>query len=203
MGCCCKILCDGCDYANRKRDDEQGLQQRCAFCREPLPKSEEEYEKRLIKRIKKNDPVAMTQMGETEALKGEYGKALQYHTNAAELGDVLAYYRLGNLYDKGNGVEEDTKKAVYHWEQAAIGGHPGARGFLASEELRNERPDRAAKHLMIAANLGHHESLKGLMTLYKHGHASKEDYASALRAYQAAIDEMKSPEREAAEKALS
>ena len=37
------------------------------------------------------------------------------------------------------------------------------------------------------------------MTLYKNGHASKEDYAGTLRAYQAAVEATKSAERKKAE----
>ncbi len=63
----------------------------------------------------------------------------------------------------------------------------------------NGRFERAKKHFIIAANLGLHESLRKLRTLYADGHASKEDYADALRAYQAAVEAAKSPEREEAE----
>jgi TPR repeat protein len=65
--------------------------------------------------------------------------------------------------------------------------------------MDNGRYDRAKKHWIIAANLGDHDSLKCLKKLYADGHASKEDYASALRAYQAAVEETKSAEREEAE----
>src|SRR5210317_792800 len=39
MDCCSKIFCGGCALANRRREREGGLKQRCAFCREPLPKN--------------------------------------------------------------------------------------------------------------------------------------------------------------------
>jgi len=51
-------------------------------------------------------------------------------------------------------VLKKTKKALYHIEQAAIGGHTAARGLLAVHELNNGRFERAAKHYIIAANLG-------------------------------------------------
>ena len=62
MGCCCITICKGCDYANAKRENEQGLEQRCVYCREQALKSQEEGLKRVVKRVKKNDPVAMTHM---------------------------------------------------------------------------------------------------------------------------------------------
>ena len=39
MVCCSKFICDGCNYANQRREIEAGLYPRCAFCREPMPKS--------------------------------------------------------------------------------------------------------------------------------------------------------------------
>jgi tetratricopeptide (TPR) repeat protein len=195
MTCCSKSICIGCEYANTQREREQGLEHRCAFCRERKPKSDEEHIKRIMERVKKNDPVAMTDMGKLDYNKGDYVKALEYYTKAAELGHVEAHACLGNLYYHGLGVEKDMAKAVHHLEQAAIGGHPGARGFLAVHERNNGRPDRAAKHFIIAANLGDDMSLKAIKELFVRGVVSKEDYATALRGYQAAVNETKSAER--------
>ena len=30
------MICKGCDYDNQMREHEEGLEHRCAFCREPL-----------------------------------------------------------------------------------------------------------------------------------------------------------------------
>jgi hypothetical protein len=200
MTCCCKIICNGCCHANTKREREEGLKHRCAFCRNPAPKSDENARKQAMKRIKKhNDPVAMTQMGKRHEKEGDYGKALEYWTKAAELGDVDAHCSLGMLYYNGTGVEKDIKRENHHLEQAAIGGHPHARGVLATHEMENGRFERAAKHYIIAANLGFEPSLKYLKNLFIQGVASKEEYAAALRGYQTAVNEMKSTERDEAE----
>jgi hypothetical protein len=201
MTCCCKFICMGCNYANEKREKEAGLEHRCVYCREPVPDSEEECIKNIMERIKKyNDPVAMTHMGKDHYLKGEYAKALKYFTKAVELGDVTAHFCLATLYYEGKGVYKDMKKAVYHWEQAAIGGHPQSRGLLASHEFENGRMRRAAKHLLINANLGCENSLKLIKELVMQGVVSKEEYAAALRGYQAVANETKSVEREKTEK---
>jgi TPR repeat protein len=153
-----------------------------------------------MKRIKKhNDPVAMTHMGKEHDREGDYGKALEYYTKAAELGDVEAHGCLGRLYYEGRGVEKDVKKAVYHLEQAAIGGQPFSRGYLAVYKESNGRLERAAKHYIIAANLGFEPSLKWIKELFVEGIVSKDEYAAALRGYQAAVNETKSAEREKAE----
>ena len=86
------------------------------------------------------------------------------------------------------------KKYFYHAQQAAIGGHPDARFNLGCSEV-----ERAKKHFTIVANLGCHDSLKHVvMKLCADGHASKEKYAAALRAYQTAVEAMKSAERDKA-----
>jgi hypothetical protein len=198
-GCCSKLICYGCCYANQKREYEAGLEHRCPFCREPVSKSQEESNKRRIKRIKKNCPAAMHHLGKKHHNEGDYETALKYWKKAAELGNAAAHYSLSCLYYKGDGVEKDMNKAIYHSEEATIAGHPGARHNLGCIELRNNNFQRAKKHFIIAANLGHHGSLKELRGLYAKGHASKEDYATALRAYQAATEEAKSAEREEAE----
>ncbi len=199
MSCCSKWICNGCDYANKKGENERGLQQRCAFCRHPSAESMGEINKNIMKRIKKNDPNAMTHMGKKHDKKGEYGKAFEYYTKAVELGDVGAHCCLAALYDDGDGVEKDMTKAVYHYEQAAIGGHPQARGILALYEKKNGRFERAAKHFVIAANLGCDVSLQEVKDLFVEGIVSKEEYAAALRGHQAAVDATKSAEREKAD----
>ncbi len=199
MTCCSKSICLGCSYANKKREIEAGLQQRCAYCREPLPKAQEESDKSVMKRIKKNCPVAMTHMGTKCDGEGDHKSALKYYIKAAELGDADAHYNLSVMYRHGEGVEKDMKKAIYHLEEAAIGGHPEARYNLGLTEASYGRFERAKKHFIIAANLGDDNSLKALRELYAIGHASKEDYAGALRAYQAAVEATKSAQREEAE----
>ncbi len=201
MGCCSKRICNGCNYANQIREKKQGLHHaKCAFCRETAPTSFEESRKRCMERVKKNDPVAMLEMGLwSYREEGDYKTALEYLTKSAELGDAEAHNQLACMYEKGDGVEKDMKKAVYHMEEAALGGHPMARYNLGIQEWNNGSFERAAKHFIIAANLGFHDSLKELRELYADGHASKEDYADALRAYQVAVDAKKSSQREAAD----
>ena len=199
MNCCCKLICNGCDYTDQKRVIKQGLHPRCPFCRDPTLRTKAEANKQLMKRAKKNDPAALFQMGANCFKEGDYGKALKYYTEAAGLNDARSHYDLSCLYYEGRGIEKDTKKYVYHSEEAAIGGHPMARYNLGVNEVTNGRFDRAVKHFTIAANLGEHRSLQVLKDLHAKGNARKEDYSDALRAYQAAVDATKSTEREESE----
>ncbi len=73
----------------------------------------------------------------------------------------------------------------------------------AIEQQNGREVERRVKHLIIAANLGHSQSIQALKTCYKDGLVSKADFATALRGHQAAVDATKSPQREAGEKALA
>ena len=200
MACCGKTMCKGCLYENQRKDFfERRLQIKCPFCRTVPSNKQEDVNERLLKRIEANDPVAMCQMGALRCEDdGDYEAALDYWTKAAALGYALAHYELSTSYREGQGVQKDEKKFLYHLEQAAIGGHPGARFNLGLFESKNRRVDRAVKHWIIGANLGHDLSLENIQDLYKRGHVSKEDFTAALRGYQAAIAATKSPQREAA-----
>ena len=155
-----------------------------------------------MKRVEKNDPVAMTQMGTERHKEGDYSSAFEYYTKAAELGDAMAHYKLAHLYCEGEGVQKDERKALYHWEEAAISGHPYARLNLAVIEIENGRPERGEKHFIIAANLGDEKSMKQLWKCFSMGHVSKDDLSVTLRKHHAAVNATKSPQRKAAEEAL-
>ena len=91
------------------------------------------------------------------------------------------------MYSEGDGVEEDTKQKIYHLEQAAIAGHPEARYNLGMHERRKLSMERAMKHFIIAASNGHDLSMKKMVRKgYETGLVTKKDFASALRAHQAA-----------------
>ena len=196
-GCCSKGICDGCNYANQKREKEMRLQHSCPFCREPMPSTEEEVDEQHMKRIEANDPVAMVQQGGEQMKKGDYQSAFEYWTKAAELGHADAHYQLSVMYRFGDGVEKDEGKHIYHLEEAAIGGHHLARHNLGCVECSIER---AVKHWVIAATQGDDDSIKKLMEVFKKGFMEKENLTAALRAHKAAVDATKSPQRDEAEK---
>jgi TPR repeat protein len=167
-----------------------------------LPETEEEAVAMIMKRVEKNDPVAMMLMGKQRDDEGDYSSAFEYYTKAAELGDVTAHYNLSIMYHLGLGVEKDEKKEVYHLEEAAIVGHVEARHNLGCYEEINGRMERAVTHWIIAANMGLDESLKALWQYHAKGFVKKEDLTATLRAHQAAVNAAKSPQREEVEEFL-
>ena len=199
MCCCSKVVCNGCDFANQEREIKGRLPHACPFCRKTKPKTKEEADKLLMKRIEANDPFALRQEGSILLVKGDYGPAFDYLTKAADLGDIDAHYKLGTMYHLGEGVQKDEGKKKYHFEQAAIGGHPEGRHNVGCIECSNFNYERAVKHWIIAATLGYDHSIKPLMHAFKRGHINKDKLESTLRANKAAIDATKSPQRESAD----
>jgi len=199
MACCSKIICNGCNIANQIREVKGKLLLKCPYCRHQLPQSQEEAAQIRMKRVEVNDPVAIWRLGVRCRREGDYESAFQHYKKAAELGNADAHYNVSCVYRDGEGVEKDKKKEVYHLEEAAIGGNPYARHNLAIVEGKSGRYERAMKHDIVAANLGHDISLEHVIEGFKAGVVSKEDFAATLRAHQAALDATKSAQREEAE----
>ena len=199
--CCFNRYCNGCAYAHQSHQIDQGLVQRCPFCREPLSNSSEEIEQNTLERVKANDPVALYVKGVSCYREGNYERAFVYWTKAVASGDIEAHYSLSYLYREGQGVEMDEIKQVYHLSKAAIGGHPQARYHLGCIDGRNGRRGRAMKHFIIASNLGYDDALEEIKTYFSMGIVNEEDYPSALCGHQAAVDATKSAPRDEAEKA--
>ncbi len=205
MTCCSKEICRGCTYANYSHETVVSVVPKwlCPFCRKAVPDTVEEGHKQRMKRIEVNDPVAIRQEGGDQYQKGNYTRAFEYWTKAADLGDAEAHYQLSGMYFRGEGVEKEERKHTYHLEEAAIAGHPDARHGLGCEEWNNGNTERAVKHLIIAATQGYDDSIKGLMDAFKGGYVNRDVLTTALRAHQAAVDATKSPQRETAEEFYS
>ena len=202
--CCGKKVCSGCVFApiydNLGNIIGTG-ENKCPFCRTPGSTSDKEDVKRTKKRVDVGDAVAIYNLG-CSFSNGLYGltqdheKALELYQQAGELGYADAYHNIGSAYHNGKGVERDNKKANHYYELAAMGGDATARHNLGYTEAHAGNWDRALKHFMIAAGDGYNNSVKGIKLLYKEGNAKKEDYTSALLAYQSYLDEIRSEQRD-------
>ena len=73
-----------------------------------------------------------------------------------------------------------------------------ARHNLGVYAGRGGNMDRELKHYKIATGFGYTDSLEQIKLMYKDGDATKDDYAKALQAYQAYLNEIKSPQRDEA-----
>ena len=199
-GCCGKTICSGCVHAVAIRDGGACL---CPFCRTPAPApTPDELVAQAKKRMEVDDAEAIYSLGSCY-YNGVYGfpqnhnKALELWHRAAELGHAPSHFNIGIAYLNGNGVERDKKKAV-HYELAAMGGHVRARHNLGAIEFNAGNMDRAVKHHMIAAGSGYNVSLENIKQMFMDVQATKDDYAKALRSYQANLVEIKSAQRDEA-----
>ena len=157
----------------------------------------------MKKRMEIGDAVAIFNLGccychGSHGLPQDHAKALELCRRAAELGNAKSYTSIGAAYYEGNGVERDETKANHYFELAALAGDSISRHNLGNTEGRRGNMDRALKHFMIAAGSGDNDSLENIKQLFMDGDAMKDDYAKALRAYQANLIEIKSAQRDEA-----
>ena len=198
--CCMKRICHGCDLAAKKR----GMRD-CPFCRTRYPNNDTDALAMVRARVKKKDPDAINFLGEKYFL-GEIGlqrdmqKAVKLYTEAAELGSIEALINLGFLYRRGEGVQEDKAKGVQFYKKAAIQGNVVSRYNLGCDEVRKGNKDRAVRHFLISAKMGHMESLEIIKDMFMGGDATKEQYTEALKGCQDAVEEMKSHDRDEAKR---
>ena len=176
QSCCMKRICNGCDFAAFKR----GMTD-CPFCRTPRPDSDADNLAMIISRVKKKDPEAIHFLG-NQYFYGQLGlqkdmeKAVELITEAAELGSIEALYNLGVAYRRGYGVEQDKTKGVQLYEKAAMQGHAESRYNLGCCEGMKGNHDRALRHFLISAKMGHKKSVETIKTQFMGGLATKGQY---------------------------
>ncbi|EJK45901.1 hypothetical protein THAOC_35462 [Thalassiosira oceanica] len=165
---------------------------------------------RIAKRMALDDANAYCQIAGDYSLGDsgkplDYGRAFELYTRAAALGSPDAHYELGNMYRSGKGRDINVKKAKHHYQLGAIGGSVPARSNLAVIEAQQGKAKRAMKHFKITARNGFGKGIEGLRVGYSQGLGlvTKEELDEALLAYKAAVDEMKSEERDIAAKYLA
>jgi len=200
MTCCVKRVCNGCCLATQTRGSND-----CPFCRTSTDFPDYKSAIAMVrKRAEKKDPSAIHFLGDkyffgNYGLKKDVPRAVEMWTEAAELGSLKALCALGNAHLNGlGGLAIDRAKGFEFWETAARKGHADSRHNLGTSELQLGNCDRAARHFVIAAKLGVKVSLDAIKDMFKRGDATKDQYAEALKGYQAAMEEMKSHDREVA-----
>ncbi|KAL7529420.1 hypothetical protein ACHAXR_005123 [Thalassiosira sp. AJA248-18] len=198
QSCCGKLMCAGCICADiLTRGNREWF---CPFCRTPRAASDEEGIERIKKRIEAGDAIAMNTLGlrysSGDGVPQDSNKALELWQRAAQLGCAESHYNIAEAYFNGEDVEKDF---IHHWELAAMGGHVGARYNLGILEENEGDMNRALKHFMILAELGHNESLQKIQNGFSDGHVTEDEFfEKTLRAHKESTDEMQSDQRDAA-----
>ncbi|EJK46204.1 hypothetical protein THAOC_35141 [Thalassiosira oceanica] len=150
----------------------------CTICFLPIELPPEHHSTMITAPLRRND---------------EEAAALATIRKGAEKGNAMAIKQLGDEYDAGN---LDKPRGIRHYQQAAIKGHALSRHELGAIELDEENYELAVQHFMISAKMGLEFSLNEIKKMFMKGQATKAYYAEALRGYQDAMEQMKSPQRE-------
>ncbi|EJK63598.1 hypothetical protein THAOC_15732, partial [Thalassiosira oceanica] len=199
--CCMKMVCNGCCIMTSAQGHGTDFID-CPFCRTPEPENDDEILGMIKKRVAARDPVAIHHLGDQYqsgllGLEMSLPRAFELWTEAAELGSLRALFKLGVSYYHGTatGASQDKEKGIRYWESAAMQGDISSRHMLGEVELENGNYERAVRHFMISANMGEKASLDLIKNLFAGGHATKHQYAEALKGYQDAVGETKSTQR--------
>jgi localization factor PodJL len=147
---------------------------------------------RVIQMANAGNPVALTILG-LRALDGTNGSAVnlpdavKFLTQAAEKGQAVAQYRLGTLYERGQGVPTDAAKAAHYYELAANQGNRKAMHNLAVSfaggTARGKNMAEAARWFAKAAALGLSDSQFNLAVLYERGDGVPQSLLDAYKWY--------------------
>jgi localization factor PodJL len=147
---------------------------------------------RLTRLASAGNPTALTILG-LRAADGTNGapvnlpEAVKLLTQAAEKGQAVAQYRLGTLYERGQGVSVDGVKAVHWYGLAAAQGNRKAMHNLAVAYAGGiggkKNMAEAARWFAKAAALGLSDSQFNLAVLYERGDGVPQSLADAYKWY--------------------
>lgn len=207
--CCGNTICAGCLFQHQIKSQELAAERgqtpgppTCAFCRELIPKSNEESLPRIRKRVERKDPKALYNL----ALKYGFGahgitvdqsKCIGLLRQSAGLGCLEAQYSLGNLYDDGDmGLEQNSEEAYSWWEKAAEGGHVVARHNLGVKEAERDDCVATMRHCRLSAAGGYRNSMDCLVRVFADGFLRHGDLAITLQAFYRAKAEVNCKDRD-------
>ena len=131
------------------------------------------------------DPnVSVMDAGKIAYDAGDYATAFIEWSKLADKGDPLAMNRLGTLYSRGHGVDQDQAKAIEWYERAADGGEPVAQSNLAQRYFFGEgvEVDKKKAELLWrkAADQDYAKAQATLALMYSNGEMEK-NYLEAER----------------------
>lgn len=120
----------------------------------------------------------------------DYATALRNYRVAADQGDATAQYRLGAMYQYGEGVAEDAAEAARWYRAAADKGHAPAMFSLAraygyGSGVAEDEVEEVRWYL-AAAGKGHGPAMHELAAEYDYGNTAIQDPVKAVRWYRAA-----------------
>lgn len=138
-------------------------------------------------------PAMWFQKGEEAYSKADFVKANEYFTKAANAGNSDAFYKLGELYEKGEGVDQSNTTALEFYNCAANMGNIDAMcvlGNMYRYGRTNIKKDKgkAVDWFGQAAEYGNVFAMLELANMYRYGEGIKENKKEAAKWFQKAVD---------------
>ena len=125
--------------------------------------------------------------------RGDYAAALREWRPLAEGGEAAAQYRLGVMYDDGEGVLEDDREAARWYRRAAEQGYAAAQldlGLMYAVGRGVDEDDREAAYwYRRVAGQGYASAQHRLGEMYQKGEGMREDAGEAARWYRRAAEQ--------------
>jgi tetratricopeptide (TPR) repeat protein len=122
--------------------------------------------------------------GERAYAAGEYAEAVKWYRLAAEQGDAVAQFNLGNMYNNGEGVPQKSAEAVKWYRLAAEQGYAVAQFNLGNMyRIGNGVPENDAEALKLyrlAAEQGDAQAQVNLGFIYDNGRGVPQDGAEVV-----------------------
>ena len=120
-------------------------------------------------------------------------KAVKWYRAAAEQQHPDGEFGLGEMYSKGEGVDQDFEVAVEMYMRAAVGGHAQARRVLANAYEhgglgREVSAAEALRWLTLAANSGDINAMQRMASLYAEGGLGVKPDPAQAEQWQARVD---------------
>lgn len=117
-------------------------------------------------------------------LRGEYALAEREFRPLAERGNVLAQYKLGLMYNNGEGVPQDYRQAVDWFNRAAVLGYAPAQSSLGVKFEKGQGVKRnyseAVRWYRFGAEQGYAMAQYRLGRMYVLGQGVRRDYTEAF-----------------------
>jgi len=145
---------------------------------------------RVVQLANGGNPVALAILGLKALDAGTTASlpdAVKFLSLAADKGQAVAQYRLGTMYERGQGVAADSAKAIHWYEMAAGQGNRKAMHNLAVAYANGPAAKRnmteSARWFTKAATLGLSDSQFNLAVLYERGEGVPQSLTDAYKWY--------------------
>ena len=222
--CCGNCICRACNestyYGELKRriEDEPNIAinlsldilLKCPFCRQtPVPSTIPVRESLEIL-VRRGNNEAMLQLA-ILCIDGELPhdekRGVELHHLAARAGNMRACLQLGDKYYFGRTfddivIRKDLAKAKRLYTRGARMGDPRCLINLGAMRYKDGQDDYA-QYFLKAASTGYQPALDEAKKGFIFKRVTKEEYATALRSFQAAVDKVNNEERKRFSKRLA